>query len=433
MEFKDIIDHEGILRALGELGFEKATPIQQQAIPAILADDDLLASAQTGTGKTAAFLIPTLIRLSNGQSNGGPRAVILVPTRELAMQLASETAKIGKHLKLTTVCIYGGVPYPVQNRQLSKRYDILIATPGRLIDHMEQGRIRLDQVEVLVLDEADRMLDMGFIEPVEEIASGMPAERQTLLFSATLGKNIRKLSARLLSNPVEIEATAEQKNFDLIEQRIQRAEGLDEKHRCLDEILGQEGIDQAIVFSATKIQAERIADRLRDGGHRAAALHGDMNQRQRTKTLQLLREGKIRILVATDVAARGIDVLTITHVINFDCPNTLEDYIHRIGRTGRAGGKGVALSLLSRKDHQMQRQIEKFSGVQVATIDGDDHSRGPRPSRSGPRRFGKPHRSGGGGGGFGRPGGRSGGRLGAGRSGFGGRPGGRPGRRRPAE
>jgi superfamily II DNA/RNA helicase len=409
MQFNEMIENEAILRALSELGFETPTPIQQQAIPAILQGTDLRAAAQTGTGKSAAFLIPTLMRLgrsqAKGNGGGGPRAVILAPTRELAMQLTAEIAKIGKYLNLVTVCVYGGVPYPVQNRQLSKKYDILVGTPGRIIDHLEQGRIRLDQVEMFILDEADRMLDMGFIEPVETIAAEMPAKRQTLMFSATLGKNIQKLSAKLLRDPVEIKHDFAANNCEQIEQHIHRTENLEDKHRLLDQMLQLPAIDQVIIFSATKMQAERIADRLRENGFQASALHGDMNQRQRTRTIHQLREGKIRILVATDVAARGIDVLTISHVINFDCPNTLEDYIHRIGRTGRAGGKGVACSFFSRKDIQMQREIEKFSGVKGAVIE-DDRPRGARPPRpagqrpgpGGPRRhnryskrpFGKP-------------------------------------------
>lgn len=369
MQFNTLIDNEKILRALNELGFDLATPIQEKAIPEVLNGRDILGSAQTGTGKTAAFLIPTLMRLAAGERKGAPRALILVPTRELAMQVAAEANKIGRYLNLISVCIYGGVPYNVQNRQLSKKFDLLIATPGRLIDYLGQKRINLGHIEVLILDEADRMLDMGFIEPVEEIAAKTPANRQTLLFSATFNKKIIKLASTLLREPLEIKTATVVHNQDKIEQQLQRAESLDDKHRILDEILLRPEMDQAIVFSATKVQTEKIALRLKDRGFKAAALHGNMTQRQRTKTIHLLREGKIRILVATDVAARGIDVQTISHVINFDLPASLDDYIHRIGRTGRAGGKGVALSFISARDYSMGQQIAKFSGLQLAPLE----------------------------------------------------------------
>lgn len=367
MQFNQLIDNEQILRALVELGFEIATPIQERAIPEVIGGRDLMASAETGTGKTAAFLIPMLMRLAKGEKKGLPRGLILVPTRELAMQVAAEAIKIGRYTGLRVVAVYGGVPYQVQNRQLAQKYDILIATPGRLIDYLDQKRINLSQINMLILDEADRMLDMGFIEPVEQIAAKTPATRQTLMFSATFNKKILKLASTLLRNPLEIKSDARTHNAEKIEQLLHHTSSLDEKHRILDEILSGKDIDQAIVFSSTKVQTERIADKLKDQGYRVAALHGNMTQRQRTKTIHLLREGKIRVLVATDVAARGIDVLTISHVINFDLPQTLDDYIHRIGRTGRAGGKGVALSFVSQKDHYMGREIARFSGLTLPT------------------------------------------------------------------
>lgn len=366
MSFKDIIDDERILQTLEKLGYESPTPIQAEAIPQIMKGGDLRASSQTGSGKTAAFLLPALMRLTQAKDKRGPRVMILVPTRELALQLAAETAKLGRSLNLVTVVLYGGVPYPVQNRQLAKNYDILIATPGRLIDHMEQKRVHLNNIEMFILDEADRMLDMGFIGPVEKIASKMPESKQTLMFSATFGKAVRKLSATLLKDPFEIKSENVENRCELIEQSFFRTDNLADKQRRLEEIISQPNIDQAIIFSATKFQTQKIADKLRDRGLEAAALHGDMNQRQRTRTIDQFRSGKIRMLVATDVAARGIDILTITHVINFDLPNTLEDYIHRIGRTGRAGNKGFALSFFSQKDHQMRKEIEKFSGLKLA-------------------------------------------------------------------
>ncbi len=385
MQFKEMIDDERILHTLEKLGFEVPTPIQAEAIPQILKGGDLRASAQTGTGKTAAFLLPALLRLSKEKNRLGPQVLILVPTRELALQLAAETAKLGRSLNLVTVTLYGGVPYPMQNRQLSRHHDILIATPGRLMDHMQQKRVDLSHIEMLILDEADRMLDMGFIGPVEEIASKTPSSRQTLMFSATFGKGIRKLSASLLRDPFEIATENAENNHKQIEQSFHSTDNLGEKFQRLEEILSTPSIEQAIIFSSTKIQTERIADKLSELGLEASALHGDMNQRQRTRTIQQFRASKIRILVATDVAARGIDVLTISHVINFDAPNTLEDYIHRIGRTGRAGNRGVALSFFSHKDHKVRREIEKFCGVPMTPSPKKPSSpHKKRPFKSGP-------------------------------------------------
>jgi superfamily II DNA/RNA helicase len=366
MQFKEMINDERILETLNTLGFQTPTPIQAQVIPEILKGGDLRALSQTGTGKTAAFLLPALIRLIKTKTRG-PRVIILAPTRELAMQLSTETAKLSRSLNLVTVSLYGGVPYPAQNRQLSKPYDILIATPGRLMDHMEQRRVNLNHIEMFILDEADRMLDMGFIGPVEKIASKMPSSKQTLMFSATFGKSVRKLSATLLKDPIEIASEFTENRHTHIEQVFYRADSLEEKHSRLDQILSQPDLKQAIVFSATKSQTEKIADQLQERGLQVDALHGDMHQRQRSRTIHQFRTCKTQILVATDVAARGIDILTISHVINFDLPNNLEDYIHRIGRTGRAGNKGVAISFFSRRDRQLQKELEKFSGTKIAS------------------------------------------------------------------
>jgi superfamily II DNA/RNA helicase len=376
MSFKDLQLHPGLLRATEEAGYTIPTPIQSEAIPAVLSGSDLLASARTGTGKTAAFLLPALHRLETAAPSDlgyGPRVLILVPTRELAMQVAAEAVKYTRYLKrIKTVCVYGGVPYPVQNRELSRPYDILVATPGRLIDFIARGRIRLNKIEMFVLDEADRMLDMGFIEPVEQIAAATPKTRQTLLFSATLKGSVLELSKRLLKNPLEISAESEEPSYDHIEQRIHYVDNIDHKHSLLEHLLIDPTIDQAIVFTATKHLADQVADKLCEIGHSAAALHGDMNQRQRTRTIKLLRSGEIKILIATDIAARGIDVLTVSHVINFDLPMTAEDYVHRIGRTGRAGAKGVATSFVSNKDISILRSIERFTQqkLQAHTIPG---------------------------------------------------------------
>jgi superfamily II DNA/RNA helicase len=399
MSFKDLQLHTGILRTIEEAGYTTPTPIQLSAIPAVLSGSDLLASARTGTGKTAAFLLPALQRLETSaptENGHGPRVLVLVPTRELAMQVAAEAVKYTKYLRrLKTVCVYGGVPYPVQNRELSRPYDILVATPGRLIDFITRGRIRLNKIEMLILDEADRMLDMGFIEPVEQIASATPKTRQTLLFSATLKGSVLELSKRLLKNPLTISAETEEERHDHIEQRIHYVDNLDHKHSLLEHLLIDPTIDQAIVFTATKHLADQVADKLCEIGHAAAALHGDMNQRQRTRTIKMLRSGQIKVLIATDIAARGIDVLTISHVINFDLPMTAEDYVHRIGRTGRAGAKGIATSFVSNKDVSILRAIERFTQqkLQAHTIPGMEPkgkigSSGGLPQR---RRF--PHKN----------------------------------------
>lgn len=371
MSFKDLSLHEEIYKAIEEAGFIVPTPIQEKAIPKILRGFNLRVSAQTGTGKTAAFILPALNRLTvpSTQRHRGPRILILVPTRELAIQVAAEATKFSKYLtKVKTVCIYGGAPYPPQNRQLSGPYDILVATPGRLIDHLERQRVNLSQVEMLILDEADRMLDMGFIKPVEKIASTCSlSSRQTLLFSATMTKNILNLSKKLMNESMEINSAPKHAKHENIEQRLYYVDDLYHKYQILDHLLNDPIIKQAIVFTSTKRFADELVDGLRDRGHSAAALHGDMNQMQRTRTIIRLRNEEIRILVATDVAARGIDIQTISHVINFDLPNNTEDYVHRIGRTGRAGVNGIALSFAGFKDKQVVMQIEQFIGQQINT------------------------------------------------------------------
>ena len=368
MSFQDLNLHPDILKALKDAGYSQPTPIQSQAIPEILKKLDLRASAQTGTGKTAAFILPALnlLTVPSTLPGKGPRVLILVPTRELAMQVAVEAAKFGKHCsRVKTVCIYGGAPYPPQNRDLSRPHEILVATPGRLIDHMERGRIDFSRVEMLILDEADRMLDMGFIQPVEQISAALPKSRQTLMFSATLGGNILKLSNRLLSNPVEVRVTPERVNHENIEQRLHRVDNLEHKYRLLDHLLNDPTLTQAIVFTATKRQADQLVDKLARLGRNAKALHGGMNQRQRTRTIKEMRQEEFDILVATDVAARGIDIQTISHVFNFDLPRNTEDYVHRIGLTGRAGATGIALSFAASRDMSIVKQIEKFTGQRM--------------------------------------------------------------------
>ncbi|NGX60310.1 MAG: ATP-dependent RNA helicase RhlE [Chlamydiae bacterium] len=395
MTFDNLSLHPKILKAVAEAGYSEPTKIQIKAIPKILRGFDIRASAQTGTGKTAAFLWPALNRLAtNRQKNGkGPRVLIILPTRELAMQIATQAEKYSKYLHhVKTVCIGGGVPYHSQMRKLSRPYDILVATPGRLIDFINRGKIDLSRLEMLVLDEADRMLDMGFIDPVEQIVAETPASRQTLLFSATLRGNVIKLSERLLNNPIEIIVHPERAESGNIKQRLHYVDDLYHKNRLLDHILNEDSVNHAIVFTSTKRHAGQLVEELQEKGFQTAALHGDMNQRQRTRTITQLRHGKIKILVATDVAARGIDVLTITHVINFDLPQNAEDYVHRIGRTGRAGAKGTALSFVARREAGLVKEIEKFTGQQIdiAEIAGLEPRAPKHPSRP-TRRPRSPH------------------------------------------
>jgi superfamily II DNA/RNA helicase len=331
----------------------------------VLEGSDLRASAQTGTGKTAAFILPALQLLTTPSAlpGRGPRVLILVPTRELALQVSAKAEVYSKHLpRCRTVCIYGGAPYPVQNRELSRPVEILVATPGRLIDHMNRGRVDFSRLEMLVLDEADRMLDMGFIGPVEEIAAATPSSRQTLLFSATLKGNVMKLSQKLLRDPKEISIQAERTKHENIDQKLFFVDNMNHKLLLLEHLLKQDEVKQAIVFSATKRHADELVDILREQGLQADALHGDMNQRQRTRTMTQMRAGKVTILVATDVAARGLDVSTVSHVINFDLPQVAEDYVHRIGRTGRAGANGIAYSFVSSRDAHLLRAIEQYTG-----------------------------------------------------------------------
>src|SRR3990170_350658 len=328
--FEKLALHPAILQAIVESGYTTPTPIQAQAIPQALAVHDLMASAQTGTGKTAAFVLPSLHRLSTpaAKPSRGPRVLVLTPTRELANQVTDAAVKYGKHMRFRIGSIVGGMPYPPQMRLLSQPLDILVATPGRLLDHMERGRVDYSRLEVLVLDEADRMLDMGFIHAVEKIAAATPKGRQTLLFSATLEGNVAKLASRLLKNPKRIQIATAQERHEQIEQRLHHVDGGDHKRELLARLLSDSAMDKAIVFTATKRGADRLAKALHAQGHPATALHGDMNQNQRNRAITNLRSGSVRLLVATDVAARGLDVSGITHVINYDMPKSPEDYVH---------------------------------------------------------------------------------------------------------
>ncbi len=400
MHFKDLISHPKILQAIEDAGHTLPTPIQKEVILKVAEGRDIRASSETGSGKTAAFILPALEKLANHSPlpGKGPRVLILVPTRELALQVSAEAKKYGKHLpKITTICIYGGTPYPRQLQELSRPYDILVATPGRLLDHIERGRIRFSRTELFILDEADRMLDMGFIEPVEEIAALLPQKHQTLMFSATLKGSVLKLSEKLLNHPVEAIIERDRSQEEQIEQRLFRVDNLDHKYRLLDHLLKIPEMKQAIVFTATKHQADQITRKLMGQGHDAAALHGDMNQRQRTRTMMRMRKEEVRILVATDVAARGIDILTISHIINFDLPKIAEDYVHRIGRTGRASNKGTAFSFVAPNDRSCLKKIEQFTGRKIVhdTIPGiEARNQGEdKGNRSGEGNFNRHRRS----------------------------------------
>ncbi len=376
-----------ILKAIEDSGYTTPTPIQAQAVPEALAGHDLMASAQTGTGKTAAFMLPALHRLAveSPVRSKGPRVLVLTPTRELAQQVTDAASKYGKNMRVKVVSILGGMPYPLQNKLLSGFVDILVATPGRLIDHIERGRIDFSRLEMLILDEADRMLDMGFIDDVEHIAAATPATRQTLLFSATLEGVIGNLGQRLLKSPKRISVAATKRVTRTSSNACMYVDDMAHKNRLLDHLLRDVDLNQAMVFTATKRDADTLADSLSAQGHAAAALHGDMNQRERNRTLVNLRRGNVRVLVATDVAARGIDVPGISHVINFDLPKFAEDYVHRIGRTGRAGATGIAVSFASNRDAGTLRNIERFTGqgIQPHTIEGLEPKFKPRPAPSG--------------------------------------------------
>jgi superfamily II DNA/RNA helicase len=396
--FADLGLNPAILKAVEETGYTIPTPIQAEAIPTIMAGHDLMASAQTGTGKTAAFILPSLHRIAEPSAvrSKGPRILVLTPTRELAQQVSDAATKYGKNMRLKVVSILGGMPYPLQNKLLSSPLDILVATPGRLIDHIERGRIDFSRLEILIMDEADRMLDMGFIDDVERIAAATPATRQTLLFSATLDGVIGNLAQRLLKSPKRISVTSSKAKHENIEQRLMYVDDMAHKNRILDHLLRDTELNQALVFTATKRDADALADSLSAQGHAAAALHGDMNQRDRNRTLVNLRRGAVRVLVATDVAARGIDVAGITHVINFDLPKFAEDYVHRIGRTGRGGATGIAVSFASNRDAMHLKKIEQFTGqrIDAHTIAGFEPKFKPRPAPSGGRSNGGGARSG---------------------------------------
>jgi ATP-dependent RNA helicase RhlE len=356
---------EEIVRAVTEHGYTIPTPIQAQAIPAVLAGGDLLAGAQTGTGKTAGFTLPILHRLAaratpSGTSTQRPiRALILTPTRELAAQVEESVQTYGKYLKLTSAVIFGGVGINPQIRLLKHGIDILVATPGRLLDHMQQGTINLSHVEILVLDEADRMLDMGFIKDIRRVLAALPRKRQNLLFSATFSEEIKTLADGLLNAPAMIEVARRNSTVEVISQKIHPVDR-DRKHPMLTHLIKTNNWSQVLVFTRTKHGANKLVEQLGKDGIAGMAIHGNKSQAARTRALSEFKDGSLQVLVATDIAARGIDIDQLPHVVNYDLPNVPEDYVHRIGRTGRAGATGEAVSLVCVDEHDMLKDIEKL-------------------------------------------------------------------------
>jgi superfamily II DNA/RNA helicase len=377
MTFAQFNFNPNITKAIQACGYNIPTPIQLRSIPDILEGKDLVASAQTGTGKTAAFILPALQRLSLDKSTIKPRVLVLTPTRELAAQIIDAAERYGKFLNFNMVTLIGGASYRQQLKGLSRPCDIIVATPGRLLDHMENKKIDLSAIEMLILDEADRMLDMGFIDDVKQISKATPHTRQTLLFSATVDEKLSQIVRQLLKNPVRIDLSAEKMAPINIKQELYIADSIQHKTRLLQHFLTKTLIYKAIIFSATKVNADKLTKQLRDDGLSVAALHGDLKQAVRNRTIEQFRRGKIQYLVATDVASRGIDVSDVTHVINYDLPKFSEDYVHRIGRTGRAGKTGIAISFALPIDNRHLQKIERYTKqrLELLTVEGLEATR----------------------------------------------------------
>jgi ATP-dependent RNA helicase RhlE len=360
--------HPGLLRAVGDAGYTVPTPIQARAIPIVMAGLDLQGAAQTGTGKTAAFALPILHRLHEAQNAPrgprAPRALVLVPTRELAAQVAESFQDLGRHLAQRGVLIFGGVAPKPQVKALAEGVDIIVATPGRLLDHLQMKLVDLSRIEVLVLDEADRMLDMGFIRPIRRLIAALPARRQNLLFSATFSNEIRELARGILRDPQTIDIAPRNTPVELVDHRVYHVDTAN-KHPLLARIISDGGGRQSLVFTRTKHGANRLAERLERDGLRCAAIHGNKSQGARTRALDDFKQGRIQVLVATDIAARGLDITELPHVVNFELPHVPEDYVHRIGRTGRAGRTGEAVSLVSRDERERLRAIERMLGRSI--------------------------------------------------------------------
>ncbi|RSZ57423.1 DEAD/DEAH box helicase [Massilia atriviolacea] len=411
MSFSKLGLSDAIVRAVTEHGYTVPTPIQTQAIPAVLNGGDLLAGAQTGTGKTAGFTLPILNRLSTDAvgaalaSKTSPRAVralILTPTRELAAQVEESVRVYGKYTNLNSAVIFGGVGINPQIKQLKHGVDILVATPGRLLDHMEQRTVDLSKIEILILDEADRMLDMGFIRDIKKVLAALPPKRQNLLFSATFSEEIKALADGLLNKPAMIEVARRNSTVEVIAQKIHPVDR-DKKHPMLSYLIKSNKWTQVLVFTRTKHGANKLVEQLGADGIGAMAIHGNKSQSARTKALSEFKDGALQVLVATDIAARGIDIDQLPHVVNYDLPNIPEDYVHRIGRTGRAGATGEAVSLVCVDEHEMLKDIEKLIKQTlprqiIAGFEPDPNARAqPVQLRSGaPGHGGRGGRSGGG-------------------------------------
>ncbi|SMM98372.1 ATP-dependent RNA helicase RhlE [uncultured Candidatus Thioglobus sp.] len=370
MKFSELALSDNIQKAIG---YPEPSPIQAQAIPAILAGKDVMAAAQTGTGKTAGFTLPILQLLSQGTlaKSNHVRALILTPTRELAAQVSDNVATYGKHLPLKSGVVFGGVKINPQMQKLRSGMDILVATPGRLLDLYSQNAVKFDQLEIIVFDEADRMLDMGFIHDIKRILKILPPKRQTLMFSATFSDEIRKLAKTLVANPVEISVTPRNTTVKAVKQWIHPVDK-SKKQGLLTHLIKEHSWYQVLVFSRTKHGANRIATQLGKRGITAVAIHGNKSQGARTRALADFKNGKVNVLVATDIAARGIDIVELPHVVNFDLPNVPEDYVHRIGRTGRAGSKGEAISLVSADEAKQLFDIERLTQKKLERIMVDD-------------------------------------------------------------
>lgn len=374
MTFSDFNLCAPIMRAVKDAGYNEPTPIQEQAIPVVLSGSDVFGCAQTGTGKTAAFALPILSQVFTlGKKRGGPFALIVAPTRELAVQIGDSFRTYGKYMQFRHVTLFGGVSLRPQIEAVRRGVDVVIATPGRLLDLVDQGVLRLNNVETLVLDEADRMLDMGFQPDIKRIVQLVPKDRQTLFFSATLPNEIKKLANSMLNNPVHISVTPVSSPTQTVDQQLYMVQ-TENKRALLNHLLEEKLEGSVLVFTRTKRGADRVAKELHKNGHRVTAIHGDKSQHARQRALDEFKSRKMRVLVATDVAARGIDVSDLPWVVNFDMPDTAETYVHRIGRTGRAGKSGTALTLATHSDRGVLRDIERLLNRKINRIDNHPFS-----------------------------------------------------------
>jgi ATP-dependent RNA helicase RhlE len=401
MNFLELGLTKRVATALESFGFTEPTEIQKQAIPVILAGRDVLASAETGSGKTAAYALP-IIQMIKGSSERKPRVLVLVPTRELALQVQSQFERFSDSSGMRSVVVYGGTGYEKQTRILRRGVDVIVATPGRLFDHIERGNADLSKVSMLVLDEADRMLDMGFMPQVRRIVDETAEKHQTLLFSATINKSVERSATEFLSNPVTVNINSEQLEPSAIEQRVYHVSELEKDALLMQLIKEQPLTNSVLVFARTRHKAAKIRKKLCAGDIRAEEIHGDISQSQREKTLARYRDGQFSVLVATDIAARGLDIPSISHVVNYDLPNSAADYVHRIGRTGRAGRSGVALSFVCADQRHLMRDIEKVTGRPMdpsseGNNGGGSSGRDQDPRRSSQRRFRPARRRSGGG------------------------------------